>query len=545
MYNPNTQLGHIEVRSLQKVPPSSPMATDSRALSRLCMQAPPPSSLKKKLKKKKKRALEQMQGTAAEDYSGSSNRNNNKGDSARLTTPCRMEEEPSANTSTRPVPISVEQSTKKLKKKKNKSSNGSSNGATAIPPSIEKDVRGDTEPMQVDPTKKKSPPVYSSNEPSTKLSSSGAAILPSVSPATRISEEVFTFQKKKVVPISSMIKEAKTDSSSSIAPQVSPSASTPSARQVQGETPSSEESNKAEHGAIAKFLKPIRVLHNYPEHQDGNQQPVAKVASPPVPRKVRNTSDESQPDRTPAAPTSENETEAAQSHDTENTRVEFKVQKTLKIRLGHKTSDSSVNKRPETPTQDGSNDGPDHKRPRTGSSSEHSLVNIASMLVDLKSPPSASRTNNRPKVSRNNSSSSLTTTREDLITTQAKELYQKLCQHIDSLPKPQSRLLSQSVDAFGSFAPQSRYTRVANEHRASHDMIQRRLLRSAEATLRSLVENHATVEGARSELKDAIRSYQEVLVSRLRVLPIAPSCILPCIIFLLYANNLSLYPHSA
>ena len=58
MYNPNTQLGHIEVRALQTISPSSPNTIDTQALSNLCMRGPPDSDIKPKKKRKKKRALD-------------------------------------------------------------------------------------------------------------------------------------------------------------------------------------------------------------------------------------------------------------------------------------------------------------------------------------------------------------------------------------------------------------------------------------------------------------------------------------------------------
>jgi hypothetical protein len=54
------------------------------------------------------------------------------------------------------------------------------------------------------------------------------------------------------------------------------------------------------------------------------------------------------------------------------------------------------------------------------------------------------------------------------------------------------------------------------EHRAAHDYLQRRLLRSAETTLRLLLESRITAEEARSELKQSIKKFEEILYDTLR-----------------------------
>jgi len=55
------------------------------------------------------------------------------------------------------------------------------------------------------------------------------------------------------------------------------------------------------------------------------------------------------------------------------------------------------------------------------------------------------------------------------------------------------------------------YAHLLTEHRAAHDYLQQRLLRSAETTLLLLLESSITVEEARTELKHTIKRFEEIL----------------------------------
>ena len=57
----------------------------------------------------------------------------------------------------------------------------------------------------------------------------------------------------------------------------------------------------------------------------------------------------------------------------------------------------------------------------------------------------------------------------------------------------------------------SAYSNLLQEHRAAHNYLQRGLLRSAETTLRLLMESSISAEEARSELKQTIKKYEEIL----------------------------------
>ena len=61
----------------------------------------------------------------------------------------------------------------------------------------------------------------------------------------------------------------------------------------------------------------------------------------------------------------------------------------------------------------------------------------------------------------------------------------------------------------------SAYSKLLAEHRAAHDYLQTRLLRSAEATLRLLLESRITAEEARTELKQSIKKFEEILCDTL------------------------------
>jgi len=606
MYNPNTQLGRIEVRPLQPVPPSSPVATDSRALSRLCMQAPPHSSmkqLKNKKKKAKKRALELSEQGGGTRMAVDPNAT----DPTMLTTPSRMTMD---NAAAAAVPISAEPSLKKLKKKKKLAmSVSSATDGSGVPSSIRKVQTAESTKRRED-----------------------------FSPNQKPEYESFSFQTKTVVPIASTkdpVREAKQSKATNTAtasfaypPQVSPSsATTPSNNDGQGGTPSSVESTKMQHGAIAKFLQPKRVLHNWPDKQQPLQQDLAppalslvKVASPPVPLKVRKSSDESQSsnpkeisagkaerrssnesfgssksrgsrgkitlaDKTPESALgvhparlkfqsqssnpkeiSAGKAERRSSNESfgsskskgsrgKNTlavktpesalvvhpaRLEFRVKKTIKIQVPSKatTETSSAFPKDSAPApapadsnseqatiglkkrRDVSSDKTcglkttptsNNKRPREESSEDNYLANVANMLVDLKAPPGVGKARSKsPRPVGHSPAPSLT--RDEKIISQAKKRFRKLQAHIDSLPKTRSRLLTQSANRFGSFPPQSRRAQVLQEHRAAQETIQKRLLRSAESTLQSLVDSHISIEGARAELKNSIRSFEEVLV---------------------------------
>jgi hypothetical protein len=60
------------------------------------------------------------------------------------------------------------------------------------------------------------------------------------------------------------------------------------------------------------------------------------------------------------------------------------------------------------------------------------------------------------------------------------------------------------------------YRKLTTDHRASHILLQKQLLRSAETTLRLLMEYSISLEEARVELKDTIKEYEGILYDTLQ-----------------------------
>ncbi|KAG7362053.1 hypothetical protein IV203_025719 [Nitzschia inconspicua] len=59
--------------------------------------------------------------------------------------------------------------------------------------------------------------------------------------------------------------------------------------------------------------------------------------------------------------------------------------------------------------------------------------------------------------------------------------------------------------------PREKYDKLMEEHRAAHDSLQKRLLRSAETTLRLLLDDDISADEARADLKASIKRFEEIL----------------------------------
>ena len=442
-YNPNTQQGHIQVRALQPLPvlttlskmsssSSSSPVTDSNALSRLCMQAPPASAVKtqKKKKAKKKQTEKLLQLLPSKNLS------------ADIGTAIPMRTTTTTATAAT-IPMSMDHGpVSTLKKKKRKS------GTVQAPPF----------------------PIPASIEKKTSAQREGSVRSLDTPPSER--NPAF-FDSRTISP-----------QTAPRAPQVSPpSTTTPSATVHNGAAalPSSEESRRADHGAMAKFLIPKRVLHNYSEQ---HQPP---RASPSVPRKILKQKVSAVSVPIPL----DMEANLDHSHQEPNGEsFEIKVRTTLPIQPA-----VGVVKRKSEPLPEML----ESKRPCPGPTSvPNSVENVAHWLVDLKSPVAEK--------------SKGASTDGDMSAGVTTELLQKLLCYRETLPHPpKSRLLTGTFDAFGSLPSQSVQERTMAEHRAAQERIQKRLLQAAESTLRLLIIKRVTPEGARSELKDIIRSFEEVL----------------------------------
>jgi len=59
------------------------------------------------------------------------------------------------------------------------------------------------------------------------------------------------------------------------------------------------------------------------------------------------------------------------------------------------------------------------------------------------------------------------------------------------------------------------YSKLLTEHKSVHNYLQRKLLRSAETTLRNLLESRISADEARSELKQTIKKFEAILCDTL------------------------------
>jgi hypothetical protein len=163
-------------------------------------------------------------------------------------------------------------------------------------------------------------------------------------------------------------------------------------------------------------------------------------------------------------------------------------------------------------------------------SSNHIIADIAHILVDLKTPESLKTKSKSQVVSSLSIAASKTSStavspltaalaREKRIAEQIAAQYKQLRTILNSLPSSSNRMnprlqpappMSNDLDSAQEFAR----SRLASQHRAAHEMIQKRVLQAAEMTLRLLVESSSiSTEEARADLKATIQSYEEVLVS--------------------------------
>ena len=163
-------------------------------------------------------------------------------------------------------------------------------------------------------------------------------------------------------------------------------------------------------------------------------------------------------------------------------------------------------------------------------SSNHIIADIANILVDLKTPESVKTKSKYQVVSSLITAASKTSStavaplpaalaRAKRIAEQIAAQYKQLRAILSNLPSNSNRMnprlqpappMSNDLDSAQEFAR----SRLSAQHRASHEMIQKRVLRAAETTLRLLVESSSiSTEEARADLKATIQSYEEVLVS--------------------------------
>ena len=151
----------------------------------------------------------------------------------------------------------------------------------------------------------------------------------------------------------------------------------------------------------------------------------------------------------------------------------------------------------------------DKKQRLSSNESAPSEADIASILVDLKSPNGKKDT-----------AAAVPLTREEIMAKKISGEYQKLLTLLNSLPninsssvlfRKQQASPTNRRDDVKSALEQQR-TQLEEKHRAAHRMIQKRLLRAAETTLRMLMDSCISLDVARAELKESMGAYQEVVV---------------------------------
>ena len=138
---------------------------------------------------------------------------------------------------------------------------------------------------------------------------------------------------------------------------------------------------------------------------------------------------------------------------------------------------------------------------------------------------SASRT--KAQGDSNRSKSTNSASREDILNEKISEQYHQLRSFLKSITARSMALIHSrnmrgpvpsalaSRTAKKDEAHLSAYSKLLAEHRAAHDYLQTRLLRSAETTLRLLLESRITADEARTELKRSIKKFEEILYDTL------------------------------
>lgn len=163
---------------------------------------------------------------------------------------------------------------------------------------------------------------------------------------------------------------------------------------------------------------------------------------------------------------------------------------------------------------------------KTGDSNRPKLILPAGAVK--KSSSSTSKSKGKSTSLSNASIGPQHPTREEILQEKISEQYQQLREflkkitarsmeliHSRNLRGPVPSALASGV-AQSDATHLSAYSKLLTEHKAAHDYLQRRLLRSAETTLLLLLESRITAEEARTELKNSIKKFEEILYDTLR-----------------------------
>jgi hypothetical protein len=496
LYNPNTQKGQLVLRTLGGTEPAppSPRQTDSSALQALCMEAPPPSALKR-TKKKKKREDPKMKTKSSVDSSSaesSTDIKKKKKKTCAATTPKpNMSSDPAFQGTQKMKVVTPVQATPVVSKKLHKKLSSSSsltgerirvNKLKVIPISAQtndtkKKQRGFETPIQagenpidrIRVNKLKVIPILAQKS-DTKMKQLGfeTPIQAGENPIDRI-----RVNKLKVIPISAHknhdAKKKQLGFETPISVKKSNHSTTTTIVMNKNATSAQQVSPEAELEGKPAPPKPFREMMQ--QQQQGKQD---KLESPPVPRKA-NQDDFITPQKS--------------------------AKKAIKKKA--KAADASTKSVPAAKTTNVAG----KKRPRSPPTTRLDTAELANILVDMKSP------NPKKKAVTPDTAPS----REEVIAIRLRAQYTRIQGLLKELPPFQPAFLRKARSAPKTMeeAQAMARSKLAAQHRTSHELIRKRMLRAAQSTVRNTMDSYLSIEEARAELKGTVKSYQEVVYETL------------------------------
>jgi len=168
--------------------------------------------------------------------------------------------------------------------------------------------------------------------------------------------------------------------------------------------------------------------------------------------------------------------------------------------------------------------------PTKTDSKANTVADIANMLCDLKSSPASGQTKVRTLAVKIGAATDSKATpsrsrgaplsREEAMAEKIYCQYKQLQMHLNSLPGNSNKMNPRIQESLqqpkqGPSHERAR-AKLASQHQAAHEMIQRRLLRATERTMRLLVDSFISIEEARADLKATIQSHEEILYDTLQ-----------------------------
>jgi len=166
---------------------------------------------------------------------------------------------------------------------------------------------------------------------------------------------------------------------------------------------------------------------------------------------------------------------------------------------------------------------------KTKAQGDSNRMKLISSAGAVKKPSSSTAKSKGKETSLSNASiGPQQPTREEILHEKISEQYQQLRAFLKTISARSMELIHSrnmrgpAPSALASEPAQSdathlsAYSKLLAEHKAAHNYLQRRLLRSAETTLSLLLESRITAEEARTELKHSIKKFEEILYDTLR-----------------------------